>query len=71
MLSLSDPRGRLFEHFVRLAADLQPRVILFENVRGLVTSRGPKGTPGEAIDLVKSAFEAHRHQVISALLGRG
>ncbi len=68
MLSLSDPRGRLFEHFVRLAADLQPRVILFENVRGLVTARGPQGTPGEALDLVKRAFEAIGYATSFALL---
>lgn len=57
MLSVGDPRGRLFEHFVRLADALKPRLILFENVRGLVTARGPKGEPGEVINMVKEAFE--------------
>jgi DNA (cytosine-5)-methyltransferase 1 len=57
MLSMDDPRGRLFEHFVRLAGEMKPRLIVFENVRGLVTARGPVGEPGEAIHMVKEAFE--------------
>lgn len=68
MLSLDDPRGRLFEHFVRLAAALQPKLILFENVRGLVTARGPRGEPGEAIRLVKEAFEQIGYATTFALL---
>lgn len=68
MLSLDDPRGRLFEHFVRLATALRPRVILFENVRGLVTARGPKGEPGEAIRRVKDAFEEIGYATTFALL---
>lgn len=68
MLSLEDPRGRLFEHFVRLAAALRPKLILFENVRGLVTARGPHGEPGEAIRLVKEAFEGIGYATSFALL---
>lgn len=68
MLSLEDPRGRLFEHFVRLAAALRPKLILFENVRGLVTARGPRGEPGEAIRLVKDAFEGIGYATSFALL---
>src|SRR2546429_390033 len=37
MQGLKDPRGRLFHEFVRLASELRPRFILFENVSGLVT----------------------------------
>ena len=55
--SLNDPRGRLFEHFVRLTEELLPRYVLFENVRGLVTARGPEGQPGEALNLIRRAFE--------------
>lgn len=68
MLALDDPRGRLFEHFVRLAKDLQPRLILFENVRGLVTAVGPSGQPGEALALVKQAFESIGYASRFALL---
>lgn len=56
-LALSDPRGQLFSHFVRLADELQPRFVLFENVRGLVTARGHCGTPGEALQSVVQGFE--------------
>jgi DNA (cytosine-5)-methyltransferase 1 len=68
MLAFEDPRGRLFEHFVRLAGDLRPKLILFENVRGLVTARGPRGEPGEAIRLVKDAFEGIGYATTFALL---
>lgn len=56
--SLSDPRGQLFREFVRLAEELRPRIILFENVRGLVTARGPNGIPGEAVNMIWESFEA-------------
>ena len=68
MASVSDPRGRLFEHFVRLAESLKPKLILFENVRGLVTARGPKGEPGEVVDLVKRAFEGIGYATTFTLL---
>lgn len=54
---LDDPRGLLFQHFVRLAGELQPCFILFENVRGLITQRGTNGMPGEALNMVREAFE--------------
>lgn len=68
MLSVHDPRGRLFEEFVRIAEGLRPRMILFENVRGLVTARGPSGIPGEALQLVKRAFEEIGYATNFALL---
>lgn len=68
MRSVDDPRGRLFEHFVRLAKELRPRFILFENVRGMVTSRGPGGVPGETINLVRRSFERIGYATTFALL---
>lgn len=67
-LSLDDPRGRLFEHFVRIAKELKPRYILFENVRGIVTARGPSGDAGEVIHLIRDAFEAIDYGTNFALL---
>ena len=66
--SVADPRGRLFEDFVRLAALLRPRFVLFVNVRGLVTARGPSGRPGEALALVRDAFEGIGFSTTFALL---
>lgn len=68
LLSVNDPRGRLFEHFVRLAKELRPKVILFENVRGLITARGPMGEPGEALRMVKQGFEGIGYATTFALL---
>src|SRR4051794_37883762 len=42
--------------------------ILFENVRGLVTARGPKSQPGEVLDMVKKAFEGIGYATTFALL---
>jgi DNA (cytosine-5)-methyltransferase 1 len=68
MLSIHDPRGRLFEHFVRLADELRPRLILFENVRGLVTAVGETGKPGEVVLQVRRAFEDIGYATTFALL---
>lgn len=67
-LGIDDPRGGLFLHFVRLAEALQPRVILFENVRGLVTTRGPQHRPGEVLELVLRHFREIGYSPTVALL---
>ncbi len=67
-LGLDDPRGQLFTHFVRLAEELQPRVILFENVAGLVTAKGPDGKPGGVLRLIQSCFEEIGYACRFALL---
>lgn len=48
-----DPRGRLFDDFVRIADELAVRWVMFENVRGLLTARGPDGVPGSALELIR------------------
>lgn len=57
MLGYEDPRGRLFHQFVRLAAELKPRFVLFENVSGLVTAKGPDGSIGGILKRIQSEFE--------------
>ena len=68
MRSLEDPRGNLFKHFVRLAKDLSPPFILFENVQGLVTAKGPNGIPGEVLGMVCDEFERLGYGTRVALL---
>lgn len=53
---LDDPRGTLFKDFVRLADECGCRLILFENVRGMLTARGPEGEPGGALRLIRSTL---------------
>lgn len=67
-LGLGDSRGLLFREFARLVSEIRPRMFLFENVRGLVTARGPSGRPGEALELVRSAFEQAGYATRCALL---
>lgn len=50
---LRDPRGQLFVDFLRIAGELDMRWVLFENVRGLLTARGPDGKPGSALQLIR------------------
>ena len=68
MRSLEDPRGNLFEHFVRLTKELLPPLILLENVQGLVTAKGPQGVPGEVLAMVRSRFEELGYGTRVALL---
>ncbi|MCC6381758.1 MAG: DNA cytosine methyltransferase [Dehalococcoidia bacterium] len=49
----ADPRGEVAREFVRLAGELRPRWLLIENVRGLLTARGPRGQPGEALEVLR------------------
>lgn len=63
-----DPRGQLFADFVRLAGELDVRWLLFENVRGLLTARGPDGIPGTALQLIRTRLLGAGFQTAVALL---
>lgn len=67
-LALEDPRGQLFEHFVRLTKALQPRMVLFENVAGIVTAKGRDGRPGGVLRLIQQRFEEVGYACRFALL---
>lgn len=56
---LKDSRGQLIAHMIRLVDELQPRYVLFENVRGLVTAVGPKGAPGEVLRSIQRDLREH------------
>lgn len=63
-----DPRGGLLREYVRIAGELDVRWFIFENVRGLLTARGPDGEPGSALTLVrKSLLEAGFQTTVSLL----
>ena len=52
----ADPRGQLFQDYVRVATELDTRWLVFENVRGLLTARGTNGEPGSALDTIRNAL---------------
>lgn len=55
-LGFNDPRGRLFEDYLRVAQQLDVRWLLFENVRGLITAKGSDGLPGSALAAIRQAL---------------
>jgi DNA (cytosine-5)-methyltransferase 1 len=55
-LGFTDPRGELIRDYVRLAAELDVRWLVFENVRGLLTARGRDGEPGSALASIRQAM---------------
>lgn len=64
----ADPRGQLFEDFVRLAGGLDVRWLLLENVRGLLTARGPDGRPGSALAHIRQRLLKAGFQTVVSLL---
>ncbi len=64
----ADPRGRLFEDFVRFAGGLDVRWLVLENVRGLLTARGSDGQPGNALALMRRRLLVAGFQTSVALL---
>ena len=48
---IDDPRGKLFQEYYRIITELQPRLFIFENVKGLLSMQG-----GELIRQIISLF---------------
>ncbi|MGH8176521.1 MAG: DNA cytosine methyltransferase [Steroidobacter sp.] len=63
-----DSRGLLIAQMVRLTAELKPRFVLMENVRGLLTAVGTRGEHGEAIRMIHAEWENIGYAVSWALL---
>ncbi|MBI5926479.1 MAG: DNA cytosine methyltransferase [Aquabacterium sp.] len=55
-LGFEDPRGQLFKDYVRIASETGVRWLVFENVRGLLTARGPDGQPGSALEHIRKVL---------------
>ena len=66
-LGFKDPRGQLFDDFVRLAEGLGVRWLILENVRGLLTARGPDGRPGSALAFIRGKLLAAGFQTVVSL----
>lgn len=63
-----DPRGQLFKDYIRVASETGVRWLVFENVRGLLTARGPDGVPGSALQLIrKELLDAGFHTTVELL----
>ncbi len=67
-MGLADERGQLFRHFIKLANSLDPRFIVMENVRGLLTARGLDGEPGSALGLLREDLRQEGWQTTVSLL---
>lgn len=64
-----DPRNSLFREFVRLADELRPRVVLMENVSGLLIMEGGKVREHLVAALEDLGFSVAWRQVLSADYG--
>lgn len=59
----SDPRGKLFEDYVRILSKLRPKGFLFENVYGIIGAEG-----GDAWKAIQAAFRAAGYDIHSRIL---
>ena len=67
-LSILDPRGELVNEFYRMVDEIKPKMLLFENVRGIVTARDSSGEPGGVITGLLSNFNEIGYSCRAALL---
>jgi len=55
---IDDPRGRLFQEYYRVLKELEPKVFLFENVKGLLSMQ-----KGELLKTILSLFESLGYKI--------
>ena len=60
---IDDPRGKLFQEYYRVLKEFNPKLFLFENVRGLLSMQG-----GELFKTIISLFESLGYKVQHKLL---
>lgn len=60
---IDDPRGKLFQEYYRVLKEFNPKVFLFENVKGLVSMEG-----GELLKNIVALFESLGYRVWYKLL---
>ena len=56
-LGLNDDRGPLLFEIIRFAEFLRPKVVLLEQVKGLLSSKGPEGRRGEIFETFLERLE--------------
>lgn len=68
---VEDDRGLLYKHCIRYARELQPKFVMFENVRGMLTIQGRKKRFVEEVcdELVEAGYEVHLGLVNAAHYG--
>ena len=62
-LGLDDVRGTMFYHYATFLHKLQPKLFLFENVRGLLTHNG-----GRTYQIIRTIFEDEGYVVSKSVL---
>lgn len=62
-LGLEDARGTLFYHYAKFLEQLQPKMFLFENVRGLLTH-----DKGRTFDTIRNIFESEGYAIQKDIL---
>jgi len=60
---IDDPRGKLFQEYYRILKEFNPKLFLFENVKGLLSMQG-----GELLKTITSLFESLGYRVQYKLL---
>ena len=60
---IDDPRGKLFQEYYRILKEFNPKLFLFENVKGLLSMQG-----GELLKTIISLFESLGYKVQCKLL---
>jgi len=60
---IGDPRGKLFQEYYRVLKEFNPKLFLFENVKGLLSMQG-----GELLKTIISLFESLGYKVKYKLL---
>ncbi|MEK7628106.1 MAG: DNA cytosine methyltransferase [Patescibacteria group bacterium] len=60
---IDDPRGKLFQEYYRVLKEFNPKLFLFENVKGLLSMQG-----GELLKTIISLFESLGYKVQYQLL---
>lgn len=60
---IDDPRGKLFQEYYRVLKEINPKMFLFENVKGLLSMQG-----GELLKTIISLFESLGYTVVYKVL---